>query len=180
MHALAARGALAAAAIVGCRQYDWAPLRRCTTTLIVYLSNYLELSVLRVTPDSIELNSTLVQFVVSCTLIDAFCGAIPLLWNLSVSILFNLFRLAIIFVALFVLNIARLEAGFVAFAHGVPWVLAHEVVSGLTYFTLLVFVFTRHSWASVSTGGPVSHPLSPGDIRATRSCTRVWQSRGGF
>lgn len=96
--------------------------------------------------DLIALNGTSVQFVVACTLIDAFCGAIPLLWNFSVSVNANLFRLLTIFVVIFPINIVRLEIGFVAFAHGVPWWLAHESVSGLTYFSLLVFVITQHAW----------------------------------
>jgi exosortase/archaeosortase len=100
----------------------------------------------RMGPDLIELNGTFIQFVVACTLIDAFCGAIPLLWNLSASVKSNVLRLLTIFVVVFPLNIGRLELGFIAFAHGVPWSLAHECVSGLTYFSLLVFVITQHAW----------------------------------
>jgi hypothetical protein len=153
------RGILATSFAVGCHQYDWAFLRRCTTLAVICLSNYIGLPVSRLSADLIDLNGTHFQFVVSCTLIDAFCGMIPLLWNLSVSTMSNVLGLLTLFIALSVFNIARLEVGFVAFAHGVPWVLAHEVVSGLTYFTLVVFVFMRHGWATAPMRTLVSHPL---------------------
>jgi hypothetical protein len=123
------------------------------------LSNYLGLPVSRLSADLIDLNGTYFQFVVSCTLIDAFCGMIPLLWNLSVSTLSNVLSLITLFVVLSVFNIARLEVGFVAFANGVPWVLAHEVVSGLTYFVLLAFVWTQHAWAMTPSRSLTCQPM---------------------
>jgi hypothetical protein len=159
LHPLVIRGILAASFAVGCHQYDWAFLRRCTTVAVVCLSNYLGLPVSRLGADLIDLNGTLFQFVVSCTLIDAFCGMIPLLWNLSVSTMSNVLSLVILFVALSVFNIARLEVGFVAFAYNVPWALAHEVVSGLTYFMLLTFVWTQRAWAMTPMRSLAYHPM---------------------
>ena len=132
--------------VLGCYQFQWSFLRRSTTAAIFTLSQYIGLPMSRVGPDLIELNGTFIQFVVGCTLIDAVCGAIPLLWNLSVPVKSNLFRLLTVFVVIFPLNVGRLEIGFVAFAHGVPWWLAHESVSGLIYFLFLVFVIRQHAW----------------------------------
>ena len=109
------------------------------------LSNCIGPPVSRLGADQIAVNGTHFQVVVSCTLIDAFCGMIPLLWDLSVSAMSNVLGLMTLFAVISAFNIVRLQAGFVAYAHGVPWGLAHEVVSGLTYFMLLVFVVIRQS-----------------------------------
>jgi hypothetical protein len=53
-------------------------------------------------------------------LVDAYCGTIPLLWNFSASTASNLGHLSSIFAPVFLLNVARLELGFIAFARGVP------------------------------------------------------------
>jgi hypothetical protein len=107
---------------------------------VFHLSIALGLPITRSGPDMIMLNGMAIQFVVACTLADAFCGATPLLWTFSISIKSNVIRMAAIFVLMFPLNIARLEVGFVAFSHGVPWWLAHEFISGLTYFAFLLFI----------------------------------------
>jgi exosortase/archaeosortase len=147
-HQFVCRALLVPAFVLACHQFEWSPLRQYTTAAIFILSHAVGLPMSRTGPDLIALNGTSVQFVVACTMIDAFCGAIPLLWHPSVSVKSNLVRLLAILVVIFPLNIARLEIGFVAFAHGVPWWLAHETLSGLTYFCLLVFVVEQYTWTN--------------------------------
>jgi hypothetical protein len=147
MHPLVWRAMLVPVFVLGSYQFEWSLLRRWTTAAIFTISRHIGLPISRIGPDLVDLNGTLIQFVIGCTLIDAFSGAIPLLWNLSGSVKSNLVRLVTIFVVMFTLNVGRLEIGFAAFAHGVPWVLAHECISGLTYFILLLFVVRQHAWA---------------------------------
>jgi hypothetical protein len=79
-------------------------------------------------------------------MIDAFFGAIPLLWRPSASWAQNFTRLSAVLVAVFVLNIVGLEIGFFATTRGVPWWLAHEVVAGVAYFCLYVFIMRERAW----------------------------------
>jgi hypothetical protein len=104
-------------------------------------------------------------------MIDAFFGAIPLLWRPSASWAQNFTRLSAVLVAVFVLNIVGLEIGFFAMTRGVPWWLAHEVVAGVAYFCLYVFIMRERAWdrardssAQIGGGG-----LQGGEGYASRS-----------
>jgi len=45
-----------------------------------------------------------------------------------------------------VLNIVRLELGFIAMTRGLPWWLAHECVAGVAYFGLFLFIVRVRAW----------------------------------
>jgi uncharacterized membrane-anchored protein len=79
-------------------------------------------------------------------MIDAFFGAIPLLWRTNASLAQNFMRMTAVLAGVFVLNIVRLELGFIAMTSGVPWWLAHEVVAGVAYFCLYVFIMRERAW----------------------------------
>jgi hypothetical protein len=143
---LAGRILLVPVFVAVCHLYDWSWLRVLTTVTLVQVSAVLRVPMLRAAADVISVAGISAQFVVSCTLIDAFFGAIPLLWRTTVSWAQNLLRLSAVLGAVFVLNIVRLELGFVAMTRGVPWWLAHEVVAGVTYFCLYVFIVREHAW----------------------------------
>ena len=85
------------------------------------------------------------QIVLSCTALDAFFGAIPLLWQWRRPRA-SLVSLARFLVGLSVANLARLHVGFVLHAHGVSWLLAHEVMAGLFYFAGLRWVVRHGGW----------------------------------
>jgi hypothetical protein len=95
---------------------------------------------------TVYLGGAHIQFVVACTMVDAFFGAIPLLWRTSIGLSRNFLRLFAAFAGVFFVNIVRLEAGFVALNSGVPWWLAHECVAGITYFCLLLFIVHEQPW----------------------------------
>ncbi len=129
-----------------CYLCHWWWLRAVTTSTLVGISAALRIPMHRLGPDLIELNGLRVQFVVACTMIDAFFGAIPLLWRASLGLPGNLARLAVVFVAIFCLNIFRLEAGFAGLNLGLPWWLAHECVAGVAYFCLFLFIVHERAW----------------------------------
>jgi hypothetical protein len=156
-HRLTARVLLVPVFVVACHLYDWAWLRVLTTVTLVQISAVLGVSMLRTGVDVISVAGISARFVVACTMIDAFFGAIPLLWRTSISWSQNFLRLAVVLVAVFGLNIFRLELGFIAMTKGAPWWLAHEFVAGVTYFCLYVFIVKQRAWDS-------QHP-QPRDFR---------------
>jgi hypothetical protein len=126
--------------------YDWPWLRALTTVTLVRISTALGIPMYRIGADVISVAGVTAQFVVACTMIDAFFGAIPLLWRTTVSWSQNLLRLCAFLGAVFALNIVRLELGFIAMTRGVPWWLAHECVAGVAYFCLFLFIVRQRAW----------------------------------
>jgi hypothetical protein len=129
-----------------CFTRDWQWLRNLTTEVLVVLSTWLRVPMYPVASDLVTFDNVQVRFGVSCTLIDAFAGAVPLLWRMSLHVTANLFRLAAVFAGFFVLNIVRLEGGFLAIDKGIPWWLGHDCVAGLTYFCVLVWIVRQKAW----------------------------------
>jgi exosortase/archaeosortase len=144
--ALAWRVLLVPVFVAACYLYDWSWLRVLTTVTLVQISAALGVPMLRSSADVISVAGVTAQFVVACTMIDAFFGAIPLLWRTTAAWTQNVLRLGVVLVAVFALNIFRLELGFIAMTKGVPWWLAHEVVSGLTYFCLYLYIVRERAW----------------------------------
>jgi hypothetical protein len=155
---LAVRIALAAAFVILCYQFDWILLRQVTAECIFRLSQFLNLGITRSAADSVQLNSIRFQFTVNCTQIDVFCGAIPLVWNRALSIPRNVAKLGIFFVCLFAFNILRLQVGYVLFAGGAPWILAHEVVAGVNLFLIFLWVVRQTELRSALY--PMSYPAN--------------------
>lgn len=131
-----------------CYLFGWHWLRELTTSTLVAVSATLGIPMYRIGPDVVEVAGIRAQFVVACTMIDAFFGAIPLLWRTRVSMMSNVTRLAAVFACVTLLNVVRLEAGFAAMNGGAPWWLAHECVSGVTYFCLYLFIAREKAWDS--------------------------------
>lgn len=143
---LALRIALVPVFVVLCYLFQWWWLRSATTTILVQVSAWLGVPMLRVAPDVVSLDGLLIQFIVPCTMVDAFFGAIPLLWRRSETWR-NLPRLGAIFAGVTLLNLFRLELGFFAIQHGWPWWLAHEVVAGFAYFAVFLLIVRTEAWA---------------------------------
>lgn len=141
------RAALVPLFVALCYLFPWWTLRGVTTGTLVALSVLLDVPMLRVGRDLVALNGTYIQFITPCTMVDAFFGAIPLLWRGGAGVLRNVVRLGAVFAGVFVLNIVRLEAGFFAIHHGAPWWLAHECVAGAAYFCLFWFIVRERAWA---------------------------------
>jgi hypothetical protein len=145
-HRLTARVLLVPVFVAVCHLYDWSWLRVLTTVTLVQISAMLGVPMQRMGADVIRVAGISAQFVVACTMIDAFFGAIPLLWRTAVSWSQNLLRLSMVLVAVFGLNIVRLELGFIFMTKGVPWWLAHEVVAGVAYFCLYLYIIKERAW----------------------------------
>ncbi len=84
-------------------------------------------------------------------MIDAFFVLIPLLWRTYVSWVENLVRLSVVLGGVFVLNIVRLELGFIWMTKGAPWWLANECVAGVAYFCWGPFIVHERAWERTRT-----------------------------
>jgi hypothetical protein len=131
-----------------CYLLDWNWLRLLTTVTLVQISAALGIDMVRSGAVVVRVAGISAQFTVACTMVDAFFGAIPLLWRTTVSWWRNVLRLGAVFCGVFVLNIVRLELGFAAMTRGVPWWLAHEAVAGVAYFCLWVYIARERVWNS--------------------------------
>lgn len=143
------RVALVPLFVAVCYLFDWGWLRSATTTVLVEISKVLGVPMHQIDRDMVELGGVRVHFVVACTMVDAFFGAVPLLWRTSATFMDNGVRLIALFLGVMSLNVVRLEAGFVALNAGVPWWLAHECVAGAVYFCLLLFLVHQQRTAKL-------------------------------
>ena len=155
--------------LVGFCSDEWSWLRVLTTSTLVQISAWLGVPMYRTGADMIMVAGISARFVVACTMIDAFFGAIPLLWRTRVSWLWNLVRLGAVLGAVFLLNILRLELGFIAMTRGVPWWLAHECVAGVAYFCFYLFIVRERAWDRSNPAVPSSEPTLGPPLPAAES-----------
>jgi exosortase/archaeosortase len=147
-------------------QFRWEWLRFLTAQAVLPLSALLGMTTARISFDTIAILGQWVQILVSCTLVEAFAGSVPLLWKLESTPLRNLIRLLPFASAIFGMNILRLECGLIASSHGVPWIFAHDIPLGFAYFMIWVYVWQARSWRAWQSRLPgerieASHLLSP-------------------
>ena len=140
------RLALTALFSVVAHQFQWEELRYLTSEAMLRLSALLRMPTARDSFDTIVIQGHFVQFVASCTLAEMYLGSLPLIWDLKQSTPKNLLRLLAVAVALFGLNIVRLELGQIAYTHGVPWISAHDIPLGFAYFAVWVVVWRTRNW----------------------------------
>jgi len=132
--------------VVICYQFDWVGWRSFTCDALLKISSWIGFPVVRVSPWAFTANGHAYLFVISCTALDAFFGSIPLLWRLSKAVAANLLFLTAYFIVLSAVNLARLEGGFLLFAQGIPWWLAHEAMAGVFYFGMLLWISRQRGW----------------------------------
>jgi hypothetical protein len=139
------RALLVAIVVTLTHQFEWRGLRYFTSEAVLCLSKSLSLSVERVSADTIRVQGNLFQFVVSCTFVDVVVGAIPLVWALNKSIAANLLIVIQLAIGLFGFNIVRLGIGQLVYARGAPWFLADDLLGGIAYFAVWIFIASRFS-----------------------------------
>jgi hypothetical protein len=87
------------------------------------------------------------KYRIACTFADVWCGAIPLMWNLRKSVLANIAYVLGVGVVMVAFNVARLSFSDVLFARGLSWDLAHNVVSGISYYLVWLWIWRTRTWA---------------------------------
>lgn len=133
---------LAALAVLICYQFHWEWLRALTCDWNIRLDDLFGVHLQKIAFDTVVYRGATYRYAVACTMADAFCGALPLIWNTRRSIARNLGLIAAFAAVLFVFNISRLSFSDVLFAQGLSWNWAHNVVSGVTYFMLWEWILS--------------------------------------
>jgi hypothetical protein len=100
----------------------------------------------RVAQDLLVWKGTLYQYVNACTFVDVWFGAIPLMWSLRRTVSANLGRAVALAAVLFAFNVTRLSFSNVLFNAGLNWDIAHNVVGGVCYFGVWVWLWNHAGW----------------------------------
>jgi hypothetical protein len=140
------RIALVIPMVLACHMLEWSLWRGAITDVLTFCSLLVGVPLVRFSSDTFACSGHFFKVEISCTIVDAFLGSIPLLWEPLVSSIKNFTFLVSYFVGLSALNLIRLEFGFVLFSRGVPWWLSHETMSGVFYFALFCWIAYRRHW----------------------------------
>ena len=146
--ALVIRFALAALAVAVSYLFRWELLRFLTSEANLRLDLLANIHLQRISADTVMWKGVLYRYENACTFVDVWFGSIPLLWNVRRNLAWNAAFIAIVAAAMFCFNVFRLSVSDMLFAAGLPWDLAHNVISGISYFLVWVWIWkrlTRHS-----------------------------------
>jgi len=133
-----------------CYEFEWMAWRSFVSGVFLAISQWIGIPVVRISLDSFLCRGHRYQFVISCTALDAFFGSIPLLWRWGKAVHTNLVFLAAYFLCLSVVNLVRLEFGFLLYLRGVPWSLSHEAMAGVFYFALFLWIARQRGWTQTA------------------------------
>ena len=139
--------------VIVTHQFAWGWLRFLTSEAVLRASAFLGMVTERESFDTIRIHGQSYCFVVSCTFVDALMGAIPLVWNFKKSMSGNILALMVWIVSLFCFNVSRLEVTQVLLAQGTPWVIAHDILSGIAYFAVWLAI---SRWARPFSSSPIA------------------------
>lgn len=140
---LAIRFALAALTVAFSYLFRWELLRFLTSEANLRLDLLAGIHLQRISGDTVMWKGVLYQYQNPCTFVDVWFGSIPLLWEARRRLAWNLGFMAAVAMAMFCFNVFRLSVSDVIFAAGVPWNLAHNVISGVSYFVVWVWIWSR-------------------------------------
>ena len=132
--------------VVVSHQFEWMWLRFVTSEALLRISVPLGLTMSRVSPDTLSVPGMFVRFVTSCTFIDVYFGAVPIVWDTRKSPLTNFGHLIPLGLGLFAFNLFRLEIAQQLYAEGVSWTVCDQVLGGLAYFVVWVPIATRSGY----------------------------------
>jgi len=126
-----------------CYLFHWQFLRYLTSEANLRLDLLAGIHLQRLSADLVMWKGALYKYENACTFVDVFFGTIPLVWDWRRSIARNLGLLGVVAVAYFAFNVFRLTVSDILFAIGLPWDLAHNVISGISYFAVWVWIWTQ-------------------------------------
>jgi hypothetical protein len=123
--------------------FRWEFLRYLTSEANLRLDLLAGIHLQRLSNDVVMWKGALYNYENACTFVDVYFGTIPLIWEWRRGIASNAALLAIVAVAYFAFNVFRLTVSDILFAVGLPWDLAHNVISGISYFAVWVWIWSR-------------------------------------
>jgi hypothetical protein len=125
-----------------CYQFHWEWLRALTCDWNLRLDSLFGVHLQKIAFDTVVYRGETYRYAIACTMADAFCGALPLIWNSRHSVVRNLGLIGAFAVVLFIFNVSRLSFSDALFAQGLSWNWAHNVVSGICYFMLWEWILS--------------------------------------
>jgi hypothetical protein len=136
------------AVMIALTAFNWEGLRFLTSEADLRLSSLLAIPMQRLSFDTLEWEGKAFQFTSGCTFVHVYFASIPFLWISGRSLVRNMLRVAAFAPCFFLLNIARLAAGDLAYlhVHGLPWDWAHELSTGVAYFVVWLGLFEWRDW----------------------------------
>ena len=137
------RFVLAALAVAFSYCFRWQLLRFLTSEANLRLDLLAGIHLRRISADAVMWKGVVYRYVNACTFVDVWFGSVPLLWKMARSVARNLSFMAAVAVLMFSFNVFRLSVSDVLFSAGLPWNLAHNVISGLSYFLVWVWIWRR-------------------------------------
>lgn len=140
---LALRIVLSGIALLVCYSLQWNWLRAVTAEWNVRLDAVAGMHFQWLSFDTIAWHGRVFHYTIACAFADVWCAALPLVWDTRQRLWQNLAWIALFTPALFVYNIFRLSVSDVIYSTGVPWVLAHDVLSGFAYLAVWFVVRRR-------------------------------------
>lgn len=135
------RFALVPIAIAICYCFRWEVLRYVTSEANLRVDLLAGLHLQRISFDTVQWMGSVYRYENACTFVDVWCGAIPLLWDRRRTLGVNLRLFAGLAVGLFTFNVLRLSLSDMLFSAGLSWNLAHNVVSGISYFVVWLWIW---------------------------------------
>lgn len=140
---LLVRFAWAALAVAFSYCFRWEFLRFLTSEANLRMDLLFGIHLHRISPDVVMWRGILYRYENACTFVDVWFGSIALLWNLRRSIIHNISFLVAVAMGMFCFNVFRLSVSDVLFAAGLPWDWAHNVISGISYFVVWIWICKR-------------------------------------
>ena len=147
-----------ALAVVLCYQFHWMALRFVTSEATLRFVTWLGYAGERLSAHQIAWNGQVFEYGIACTFADVFCGALPLLWVRRAGVLRNAEFVVAFAAGLFAFNLFRQAVTDLLFGAGVPWSLADNVIGGLSYFAVWVFLVRWLERGSPSTPAIAATP----------------------
>jgi hypothetical protein len=140
------RVSLVPVAVGICYLFPWDGLRSLTTLLSVATTQWAFPEFVRVGSDRAAFPGIVFQYTLACTLVDAWCGAIPLVWKIRSSVARNLGYLAALAMFVFAMNTIRQAAVNLLYGAGLPLIPVHDVLAASAYLLLWIEILRRGAW----------------------------------
>jgi hypothetical protein len=130
-----------------CYLLGWHWLRHLTLEWNLGLDALAGIHLQRLSSETVLWRSEIYRYEIACTMADVWCGALPLIWSLRKSIGANIAYALLFGIVIIGFNVFRLTVSDVLFAIGIPWDLAHNVISGVSYFLIWMWIWRTRNWA---------------------------------
>jgi hypothetical protein len=135
------RFALVPCFVALCYCFRWETLRFLVSEANLKLDLLFGVTLERSGLHSVQWQGVVYHYDIACAFIDVWFGSIPLLWNLRRKPWSNVAVFVLLGLVLFTFNVLRLSFSDLLFASGLSWNLAHNVVSGIAYFLVWIWIW---------------------------------------